>query len=168
MRQLCPYTDGSPGAAAVKARLVAVVRDGVLSSLGKEIEVTSEAVMEHMAQRLSFVDPGFSMEVFTDSQLQVDTAPSSDLLLYGLRLECAPCRREVLPAQPCIALYTGVIHTFWHAAPRPQSSAHQCLILALEAFLCWGAGARRAAELPGQLRGVRHSGGRGRTRGGCS
>ena len=35
--------------------------------------MTSEAVMEHMAQRLSFVDPGFSMEVFTDSQLQVDT-----------------------------------------------------------------------------------------------
>lgn len=53
---------------------MAVVADGALSSLGRDIEVTSEAVMEHMAQRLSFVDPGFAMEVFTDGQLQVSSA----------------------------------------------------------------------------------------------
>lgn len=58
----------------------------MLSSLGKEVEVTSEAVMEHMAQRLSFVDPGFSMEVFTESQLQVDAGPVlCPVLLYCLR-----------------------------------------------------------------------------------
>lgn len=45
--------------------------EGTLSNLGRDIQVTSEAVMEHMAQRLSFVDPGFDMEVFTDKQLQV-------------------------------------------------------------------------------------------------
>ena len=50
---------------------MAVVAEGHLSNLGRDIEVTSEAVMEHMAQRLSFVDPGFDMEVYTDRQLQV-------------------------------------------------------------------------------------------------
>ena len=45
--------------------------DGALSTLGRDIEVTSEAVMQHMGQRLSFVDPGFIMEVFTDKQMQV-------------------------------------------------------------------------------------------------
>ncbi len=37
---------------------MALVAEGQLSNLGREIEVTSEAVMEHMAQRLSFVRPG--------------------------------------------------------------------------------------------------------------
>ena len=60
--------DGRKG---VKARIVAVVAEGTLSNLGRDIQVTSEAVMEHMAQRISFVDPGFDMEVFTDKQLQV-------------------------------------------------------------------------------------------------
>ena len=69
---------------------MAVVRDGTLSSLGRDIEVTSEAVMEHMAQRLSFVDPGFSMEVFTDSQLQVDTGPSLTFSCDLLRLSWCP------------------------------------------------------------------------------
>lgn len=55
----------------MKARVVAIVADGALSALGRDIEVTSEAVMQHMGQRLSFVDPGFTMEVFTDKQLQV-------------------------------------------------------------------------------------------------
>ncbi len=50
---------------------MALVAEGQLSNLGRDIEVTSEAVMEHMAQRLSFVDPGFDMEVYTDKQLQV-------------------------------------------------------------------------------------------------
>ena len=49
---------------------MAVVAEGQLSNLGRDIEVTSEAVMEHMAQRLSFVDPAFDMEVYTDKQLQ--------------------------------------------------------------------------------------------------
>ena len=56
---------------------MALVAEGQLSNLGRDIEVTSEAVMEHMAQRLSFVDPGFDMEVYTDKQLQVRPA------LYG-------------------------------------------------------------------------------------
>lgn len=50
---------------------MAVMAEGHLSNLGRDIEVTSEAVMEHMAQRLSFVDPGFEMEVYTDRQLEV-------------------------------------------------------------------------------------------------
>ena len=65
--------------------------------------------MEHMAQRLSFVDPGFSMEVFTDSQLQVDTGPVPWPYLVLSAPELAPCRWDVLPAQPCAALCTAVI-----------------------------------------------------------
>ena len=57
--------------AAPKARLVAVVADGAMSRLGREVEVTSEAVMHHMARRLTFVDQGYQLEVYTDSKLLV-------------------------------------------------------------------------------------------------
>ena len=62
---------------------MALVAEGQLSNLGRDIEVTSEAVMEHMAQRLSFVDPSFDMEVYTDKQLQVRA-------LYGTWYVCCP------------------------------------------------------------------------------
>ena len=100
---------------------MAIVKDGALSSLGRDIEVTSEAVMEHMAQRLSFVDPGFSMEVFTESQLQVDLGPFSVLLFHCVE----PCRMEVLPAQPCTALCTAVIHMSGMLLPCFKA-AHTC------------------------------------------
>ncbi|BDA47648.1 probable violaxanthin de-epoxidase, chloroplastic [Coccomyxa sp. Obi] len=61
-------TNGA-GDAAPTARLVAVVADGALSRLGRDIEVTSEAVLHHMATRLSFVDPGYQLEVYTDADL---------------------------------------------------------------------------------------------------
>ena len=77
------------GAREVKARIVAIVAEGQLSNLGRDIEVTSEAVMEHMAQRLSFVDPGFDMEVYTDKQLQ---ARSLNTLTC---LSCAPSSGHV-------------------------------------------------------------------------
>jgi hypothetical protein len=65
------FNDFADGGSRVKAQIVAIVADGALSALGSDIQVTSEAVMQHMAQRLSFVDPGFAMETFTDKQLQV-------------------------------------------------------------------------------------------------
>lgn len=48
-----------------------MVADGALSRLGRDIEVTSEAVLHHMATRLSFVDPGYQLEVYTDADLLV-------------------------------------------------------------------------------------------------
>ncbi len=54
-----------------KAKLVAVVAHGALSKLGRDIEVTSEAVLHHMALRLTFVDPGYHLDVYTDADLQV-------------------------------------------------------------------------------------------------
>ena len=68
MEIVADYADGGP---RVKAQVVAIVADGALSALGRDIQVTTEAVMQHMGQRLSFIDPGFAMEVFTDKQLQV-------------------------------------------------------------------------------------------------
>jgi hypothetical protein len=53
------------------ARLVAVVRKDMLSKLSRDIEATSEAVMQHMALRLTYADPGFHLNVFTDADLQV-------------------------------------------------------------------------------------------------
>ena len=53
------------------ARLLAVVPYGQLSPLSRDVEVTCEAVMHHMARRLAFANPAFHLEVFTDSELQV-------------------------------------------------------------------------------------------------
>lgn len=50
---------------------MAVVAKGRLSKLSREIEVTSEAVMEHMALRLTYADPGFRLSVYTDADLEV-------------------------------------------------------------------------------------------------
>jgi hypothetical protein len=62
------------GAELPKARLVAVAKEGLLSRLSRDIEVTSEAVMRHMAKRLSFTDTGFHLDVFTDRDLEVQLA----------------------------------------------------------------------------------------------
>lgn len=71
MRHFVDITGPEHGAQEIKARLIAVVKSGRLSKLGREIEVTSEAVMQHMAQRLSYADPGFHLEVYTDTELEV-------------------------------------------------------------------------------------------------
>ena len=48
-----------------------MVGDGAVSRLGRDLEVTSEAVLHHMARRLTFVDPGFQLDVYTDTDLLV-------------------------------------------------------------------------------------------------
>ena len=51
------------------ARLLAVVPEGSQSALSREVRVSSEEVMRHMAQRLAWVDGGLRLEVFTDGGL---------------------------------------------------------------------------------------------------
>ena len=79
----------------LKARLLAVVPEGAPSPLGREVAVTAEAVMRHMARRLAFADPAFHLEVFTDAELQVGdpkrsvlSSCSSSFLYHILGVAC--------------------------------------------------------------------------------
>ena len=66
-----------------KARLLAVVPEGAPSPLGRQVAVTSEDVMRHMARRLAFADPGFHLEVFTDAELQVGDKPDASTIWHS-------------------------------------------------------------------------------------
>lgn len=76
-----------------KARLLAVVPEGAPSPLGRQVAVTSEDVMRHMARRLAFADPGFHLEVFTDAELQVGDKQ--------MRLQSGTAITDVKSCQTC-------------------------------------------------------------------
>ncbi len=97
-----------PGAETgqTQARLVAVVGKGVLSRLSRDIAVTSEAVMQHMAVRLSYADPGFKLHVFTDADLQVLSRPCvGGLLQFAMGANpSAPWSCHAFTCHVCITL----------------------------------------------------------------